>query len=1112
MTLFGFVWRSVAFYRSTHAAVALGVASAVAVLAGSLLVGSSVRASLASLAASRAGRAAAVIAAETPFTDGLADRLAPAVSAAAPLLSFEGVVQEQRSGRRAANVHIYGVDARFFAFHGVPAQAPVGSEVMLSPDLFEELGVGGDDALIVRVARPTDIPLDSLLGRKEDVGRSIRLRFVAVLEREQMGEFSLVPGQGPVRAAFVPLERLQKDLDLAGRVNTILLAPAPGHRLDAASASAALTPALHAADLGLTLSVPADSQTTIVESSSGLLNEDIARSIADTAGTQRLDATPVLTWLANKMTTAGRTVPYSLVTAIGPPAAGDAALAGMLASAGGSAPPLVLNEWAARDLGATVGDPIELEYYRWADEGKLVSDRASFTIAGVVPMRGLAIDRRLAPDYPGITNSETVGDWDPPFPIDLTLVRPADEEYWKQFRTSPKAFIPLEAGQRLWRTRYGALTSIRLQPADAAAAATIRETAPRRVSPARAGFAVVDLGGQNASAAAGATDFGAYFTYFSFFLMIAALLLAALFFRLSVEQRLPQIGVLRAAGFSLADVRRALTLEGVIVAAAGSALGVLLAIGWAGLMMLGLRTWWIGAVGTTDLRLHVDWWTLAAGVAGGLVAAVISIAITVRGLARFSARELLTGTAAAPAPRARSRAAAAGLVAGAAALTLSGLAIAGLIPPAAGFFGAATLTLVAGLMAVRTVMARRGTQTTPTGLTGIVSLGLANLSWRPGRSLTAAGLVAAAAFLLVSVDAFRKEAGVEAGPASGTGGFALIAESALPIVHDLTTAAGREAAGLDMSDAAMRGVSVFALRLRPGDDASCLNLYRPKQPRVLGIPDRVIESKRFRFARSVASTGETRENPWRLLGPPDAGGVVPAIADATSLQYVLHASVGDEITIDADTARPVRLRIVASLDDTVLQGEILIAEGAFKTIFPEIPGYRVFLVEVAGATADRVDAVAERLEQSFESFGVDAQHTARRLEAYHRVENTYLSTFQALGGLGLVLGTFGLVAVVARNVLERRRELALLGASGYTGRDLQIVIASEHIALVAAGLVIGLVAAAIAITPVALSRSRGLPWHALLWLAAVGIAGMLAAFWATRSVRRLPLVASLRSE
>jgi ABC-type lipoprotein release transport system permease subunit len=920
-----------------------------------------------------------------------------------------------------------------------------------------------------------------------------------------------------VRAAFVPLDRLQRDLAIPDRANTVLLAARPDAPLGATAVTAALRSAATLQDLGLTLSAAPGSTTTIVEASSGVIRDGVAEAVRTAAESSSIATSPVLTWLANRILANSRTVPYSLVAAVGADAAGNPELAALLASHGGGSPPVVLTEWAARDLGAAIGAPVEIEYYRWADEGQLVTDRSSFTLAGVVPMRGLAVDRRLAPEYPGITNSESVSDWDPPFPIDLTLVRPIDEAFWKQHRTSPKAFIQLEAGQTLWRTRYGGLTSIRLQTTDPAAAARVQDAIRAAIEPAEAGITVVDVASMNVAAATGATDFGAYFSYFSFFLMAAALLLAALFFRLSIEQRLPQIGVLRAAGFPLATVRRALTIEGVAVAVAGCALGVLFAVAWAAVMMYGLRTWWVGAVGTTELQLHVDWRTLAIGVAGGLAAATVSIAVTVRGLARFSARALLTGASTAPAPQARSRARTIALAGAGLALVLSVLAIVDVVPPAAGFFGAATLILVAGLAAlgvlITKVQSDRASFFEKRRMTpDLIALSLANLGWRPGRSLTAAGLVAAAAFLLVSVDAFRKTADDDHGPASGTGGFALIGETALPVVHDLTTPDGRESAGFDTGDPLLAELIIQPLRLRPGDDASCLNLYRPAQPRVLGVPERLIDSRRFRFARTVAATDAERENPWRLLGPPDAAGVVPAIADATSLQYVLHARVGEEITIDAETARPVRLRLVASLDDSVLQGEILISEHAFTQIFPDLPGYRAFLVDVPAATPERVSAAARQIEDALEPFGLDVQETSTRLAAFHRVENTYLSTFQALGGLGLVLGSFGLVAVVARNVLERRRELALLGASGYTDRHLQRLVAAEHIAIVIAGLAIGLLAALIAVAPVALQRSRGLPWGALLWLLAVGVVGVLAALLATRSVRRLPLVASLRSE
>ena len=197
-------------------------------------------------------------------------------------------------------------------------------------------------------------------------------------------------------------------------------------------------------------------------------------------------------------------------------------------------------------------------------------------------------------------------------------------------------------------------------------------------------------------------------------------------------------------------------------------------------------------------------------------------------------------------------------------------------------------------------------------------------------------------------------------------------------------------------------------------------------------------------------------------------------------------------------------------------------DGIYRAVHDSLTGLAEHLAEAARAVEaimENYRAVEERniimgqnIERALEPFGLDVQQTAARLAAYHRVENTYLSTFQALGGLGLVLGTFGLVAVIARNVLERRRELALLGAFGFSGSLLQRIVAVEHTAIVLVGLAIGLAAALIAVAPVALERSRTLPWGALLWLAVIGVLGMLTAWWATRSVRRLPLVASLRSE
>ncbi len=52
--------------------------------------------------------------------------------------------------------------------------------------------------------------------------------------------------------------------------------------------------------------------------------------------------------------------------------------------------------------------------------------------------------------------------WDPPFPFDAKRIRPADEKYWNRYGPTPKAFVSLATGRRLWGSRFGQTTSIRV--------------------------------------------------------------------------------------------------------------------------------------------------------------------------------------------------------------------------------------------------------------------------------------------------------------------------------------------------------------------------------------------------------------------------------------------------------------------------------------------------------------------------------------------------------------------------------------------------------------------------------------------------------------------------
>jgi hypothetical protein len=322
------------------------------------------------------------------------------------------------------------------------------------------------------------------------------------------------------------------------------------------------------------------------------------------------------------------------------------------------------------------------------------------------------------------------------------------------------------------------------------------------------------------------------------------------------------------------------------------------------------------------------------------------------------------------------------------------------------------------------------------------------------------------------------------------------------------TAEGKQELFLD--DPVLEHVQFTSFRVRPGDDTSCLNLYRPANPRIMAPPEDFLKAGRFAFRASLAETEEEQENPWLLLEKEQSDGAVPVIGDANSMTYVLHLKLGEEFLMARGGGEPLRLRLVATLGDSIFQSELLMSEGNFLRLFPDQEGFRFFLLDTAPAQSERITEV---LEQNLADLGFDVTATAERLAGFHRVENTYLSTFQTLGGLGLVLGTLGLAAVMLRNIFERRRELALLRAVGYHSGHVSVMVLAENIFLLFWGLVIGTVCALIAIAPALYSHggSFSLPSLGLL-VAAVLVSGLAASVLAIAASVRAPLLPALRAE
>jgi putative ABC transport system permease protein len=1173
MTSYRIIAASLVHHWRIHAALALGVAAATAVLTGALLVGDSVRGSLKDLVLDRLGRIDQILITDRFFRQELAtelqSKLHPAKGIVAPAILFPAATAENSSGdsrRLASGVLVLGTDAEFWRLSPpgrAPPQAPGAGEVVLNAPLAEELGLKVGDQVVIRFGKADQVPADSPLGRRTDrIATLAELKVTEIIPAAGLGRFSLQPSQLAPKSAFVSVAAVQESLDQAGRINAIFAGNLPvvdEERADVAPLAESLSPRLE--DYGLQLKhvkleFGEDSKAeTIFDyfslSSDRLLIDESAQRIALEAFKAE-SPQPVLTYLANEIIKVGgpadqKGIPYSTITAIDPIPGGPKLADDEIA----------LTSWAAEDQGAKVGDKIRVTLFEpETAHGEEREASAEFRVAHVIPLttpkRGytrrdpalydqrptVANDPDLTPEVKGITDQESIDDWDSPFPYDRRRVRDQDEIYWDNHRTTPKAYVSLTAGRRLWGSRFGETTSIRIpaQPGMTAESLEKQFLDTLKLNNERLGLDFIPIKQQGLAAAAGTTPFDGLFLALSMFIIGAALLLVWLLFRLGVEQRASEIGLLLALGWSRPRARWLWLLEGGAVAAIGAAIGVAGGVGYAWLMLTGLKTWWIGAIATPFLQLHVPPRSLAIGFLLGLAACVVTIWFSLGRVKKAIVRSLLAGEIVRESSLESSVlstqysvrglfiggilfVAAVGLAFYAA--TLGGEAQAGVFMAAGAAFLASQIIGLVWNLRWTSNRARLGKSSNPLGL-----LALRNAGRNIGRSTATIALMASAAFLIASVSAFRMSPTEQ-----GIGGFDLLAESSAPIYEDLNSPAGKRELLADKAFM-LDGCTVLAMRLNAGDDASCQNLYRPSQPQILGVTPAMIAyfdqadlPARFAFSASAAQAAEEKTNPWRLLGArpltpgPSTtrgegsnGEPIPMILDQNTAMYSLglYSGIGQEYPVTFSDGRTVKFRVAGLLAGSVLQGNLLIGEADFQRQFPQVSGYRSFLVRCPPGKASQVASV---LEDRLGDQGFDAVDSRTRLGELLAVQNSYISAFQSLGALGLVLGTFGIAAVQLRSIFERRKELALMRATGFRRSRLGLLVLLENLLLLVGGLALGTIAAIVALLPQMILGAAHIPLLDLLAMLSVVLAvGVIVGLLAVRATLQAPLVAALRGE
>ena len=825
MSSLGLILASLRYHWRMNLAVALGVAAGAAVLTGALLVGDSMRGSLRQLTLDRLGRIDEVLLTERFFRAELAEELVavqqPALQALVDNAGSERAKSEIESElaealtelaqesaaaeefrqhfadavpavllrvslntrnadppQSANRVSLIGCGPKFWELgENRPTKLPQRREIVLNRATARQLGVHVGHTIMLRLPRLGAVPAESPLGRTTEtiVGRPVTV--TEIIEGEGLGRFSFSPNQQSPRNAYVSIDWLADQLDQPGRANAILVA---GHSPDADPTPQSegvvqrlLKPTLD--DYGLRVEKTPRGYINIT-SERMLLKPSVERAIEEAL--QGLRVQPALTYLANKIDTQKREytptdkqgIPYSMIAAVdfaedpplGPFVGVDGEPVKSLDDAGAPRKQIVLNQWAAEDLGAEVGDAIYVRYFEpESTHGESRPQTAEFELAAVVQLAEAADDRRFTPEVAGVTDQDTINDWNVPFSPFYSgwLRRPEpgekygkDDQYWRSHGPTPKAFVSLATGRELWGSRFGQTTSLRV----AAEGMTVQPLKDKlQLDPALFGFVFQPVKRQGLAASAGTTPFNVLFLAFSFFIIAAAVMLVGLLFRLGIEQRAAQLGILVALGLRRRHIARLLAAEGLLVAALGSLIGVPVGIGYAALMLAGLRSpdWWLAAVVTPFLQLHVTPTSLIVGFASGVVVAQLAIFWSVRRTRGVPPRQLLAGQAADEGFRLQKPPRFAGwvawgLLAGAIVMGLAAMPL-GEEARAGAFFGAGAMVLIA--LNTRIWLQLRSGSTGPAvraGRGNLLRIAARNAARNPGRSTLTIGLVAAALSVL----------------------------------------------------------------------------------------------------------------------------------------------------------------------------------------------------------------------------------------------------------------------------------------------------------------------------------------------------------------------------
>ncbi|MEA3446226.1 MAG: hypothetical protein U9R19_16020, partial [Bacteroidota bacterium] len=367
MKIYHIIFNSSHYYWKRNLYVSLAVALCAAVITGALIVGDSVRYSLEQTARYRLGTTDySITAGETFFTQNLATKLNNDENiAASAVVKLQGSATSQGSKLRLNKVQFIGIDKNFNKasssdyFDSIPA-----GEVIVSQNVALRLNLEVGNFLLLKIEKAGLMPKNTPFVSDENQYVSRRVKINKIADKEHLGRFGLLNSQTAPFNIFVPVDWLNKLMEMDARANLILI----NSEKRKEEIALKLQKSIRMKDLGLILKQHPQKNYWAISSDKVFIKDNVADKIREIFP----DSRQVLTYFANSIKSKKNSSPYSFVSTLNNDYVRE--------------DEIVINSWLAEDLQVKTGDTLSMDYFSIGLLRELEEHSENFIVRRVIPI------------------------------------------------------------------------------------------------------------------------------------------------------------------------------------------------------------------------------------------------------------------------------------------------------------------------------------------------------------------------------------------------------------------------------------------------------------------------------------------------------------------------------------------------------------------------------------------------------------------------------------------------------------------------------------------------------------------------------------------------------